>query len=71
MKSKTTKIKILAKSVNKCEEALEAKQDGGNHHLSSVTVVFESLSVPCVVVLMQVSWCGKEKCWLDLCLSPL
>ena len=39
--------------------------------LSYVTVVLESLSVPCVVVLMQVSWCGKEKYLLDLRLSTL
>ena len=39
--------------------------------LSYVTVVLESLSVPCVVVLMQVSWCGKEKYLLDLSLSQL
>ena len=39
--------------------------------LSYVTVVLESLSVPCVVVLMQVSWCGKEKYLLDLRLANL
>ena len=50
-----------------CLEALEAKT---KNYPSSVTAVLESLSVPCVVVSMQVSWCGKEKYLLDLCLFP-